>query len=207
MSRIFGVEGPVWNFLGKMTDIMILSLLFIVTSLPVITIGASLTALYAMMFRLSNNTEGRILKGYFKEFAAAFPRVTPLYLLMLLTAFLLAGDVYITMFTDMPGGRLLMPVALVLAVMYVFFLHYFFPLFSKCDVPMKKVLLFSVMMPVREILRTLFMVFITAVMLAVGIFVCAPFLLLVPGVTAFSHAVLFRDIFKKYDMQEVGYNA
>ena len=207
MSRIFGVEGPVWNFLGKMTDIMILSLLFIVTSLPVITIGASLTALYAMMFRLSNNTEGRILKGYFKEFTAAFPRVTPLYLLMLLTAFLLAGDVYITMFTDMPGGRLLMPVALVLAVMYVFFLHYFFPLFSKCDVPMKKVLLFSVMMPVREILRTLFMVFITAVMLAVGIFVCAPYLLLVPGVTAFSHAVLFRDIFKKYDMQEVGYNA
>ncbi len=207
MNRIFGIEGPVWSFLGKLTDIIILSLLFVLTSLPIITIGASLSALYAMMFRLSSDTEGRIVKGYFKEFAAAFPRVTPLFLLQLLIALFLTADILITMFTEMPGGRFLMPVAMILAVVYLFFMHYFFPLFAKCDVTLKQVLLFSLMMPFKEILRTLFMVFITGVMIAAGIFVCGPFLLLAPGVIAFSHVILFRDIFKKYDMQEAEIHA
>ena len=203
MNRILGVDGPVWEFLGKMTDVMILSLLFILTSLPVFTIGASLTALYIMMFRLSDDTEGSVIKGYFRAFKENIKRVTPVFLLMLFVLLFLMGDLYITAFTDMPGGRFFMPAAVIFLIIYLFFWHYFFPLFSKLKLPLKKILMLSFLMPVRELPRTVFMLFISFIMICVGVFVCAPFLLVVPGVVAFSHALLFRGVFLKLSKDEL----
>ena len=46
------------------------------------------------------------------------------------------------------------------------------------------------------------MLFITFIMLAVGVFVTAPFLIVAPGVIALSHVYIFRTIFTKYGMKE-----
>ena len=40
------VEHPFFEFMGSLGDWMILNALFVVTSLPVITIGVSLTSMY-----------------------------------------------------------------------------------------------------------------------------------------------------------------
>ena len=41
----FNMDGPIFRFLNKMADLCILNLIFMICCLPVITIGASLTAL------------------------------------------------------------------------------------------------------------------------------------------------------------------
>lgn len=43
---IFRPYGPVWNFFNAITDVLLLSLLWCLCSLPLITLGASTTALY-----------------------------------------------------------------------------------------------------------------------------------------------------------------
>lgn len=44
-DRIFNPENKFFTFMGKVADLMALNLIFLITSLPVITLGASLTAL------------------------------------------------------------------------------------------------------------------------------------------------------------------
>ena len=45
LERMFNYENPVWQFMNRVADLLILNLMFLIFSLPIITIGASYTAL------------------------------------------------------------------------------------------------------------------------------------------------------------------
>lgn len=51
MSRLFAQEGFLWRALNTLTDIFVLSTLFLVCCIPVVTAGAALTALYDSVTR------------------------------------------------------------------------------------------------------------------------------------------------------------
>ena len=67
-QKLFSTENPVWRAMDRMGDLMILNVLFIFFSIPIVTIGASTTALYTMTFKLLDETEGNLIKNYFKAF-------------------------------------------------------------------------------------------------------------------------------------------
>lgn len=54
-------------FMNKLTDLIILNLLFFITCIPIVTVGASCTALCQSTLRLADNTESYIVRGYFAE--------------------------------------------------------------------------------------------------------------------------------------------
>lgn len=57
------------RFLTLVGDLIILNIMFILTSIPVLTIGASVAALYTMTMRLIRKEEGTsTAKGYLKAF-------------------------------------------------------------------------------------------------------------------------------------------
>ena len=77
------LEGKTMKTVDKAADIVIINLLFILTSLPVVTIGASASAMCYVMQRLSKNEEGYTAKDYFKAFWQNLKKGTQLWLLML----------------------------------------------------------------------------------------------------------------------------
>lgn len=64
MSKLFNLENPVWNFLGKLVDMMILTGLWLICCIPVVTIGASTTALYSVTLKMAENKEGYIVSSF-----------------------------------------------------------------------------------------------------------------------------------------------
>lgn len=206
MSEFFSLDGPVWNFLGKVTNIILLSLVFIVTCLPIVTIGAAITALYSQMFLIAKDMEGHVMISYFKEFAAAFKEATLMWVIVVFLGAFLAGDLYILTAMHMPLAGLFMPVLVILTVLLLVFTLYYFPLLARCETNRKNLIILCLVMPVREWWRTIFLIFILAIMFAVGVFVTAPFLVVAPGVVSFSHVFLFEDILKKYNLKAVGEN-
>ena len=46
LQGLFNYDNPVWRFIGKLGDLIILNVLWLITSIPIVTIGASTTALY-----------------------------------------------------------------------------------------------------------------------------------------------------------------
>lgn len=65
MEHFFSMDGKFFVFINKLTDLIILNILFIITCLPIITIGTSFTALYQTTMRIAENTESYITKNYF----------------------------------------------------------------------------------------------------------------------------------------------
>lgn len=57
MGHILDYDGKFINFLNKATDTLIATLLWLVCSIPIITIGASTTAYYSVMLKLVKDEE------------------------------------------------------------------------------------------------------------------------------------------------------
>ena len=53
--RFFSVDNPVWRFIRKIGYLWLLNILWVLTSLPVITLGASTTALVYACLKLKGD--------------------------------------------------------------------------------------------------------------------------------------------------------
>ena len=67
MERIFPMDGKFFTFITKLSDLLLLNVLFIITCLPILTIGVSLTALYQTTLQLADNTDSYILRNFFSN--------------------------------------------------------------------------------------------------------------------------------------------
>ena len=56
----------------KIFDLCVLSILTTIFCIPIVTSSAALTSMYAVMMRLSKNTEGSVASSYVKEFRSNF---------------------------------------------------------------------------------------------------------------------------------------
>ena len=70
--KFLSLDSPLMRFLGKMADLMILNLLVIFCSIPIITMGASLTAMHYVALKIVRNEEAYITKDFFKSFKCTF---------------------------------------------------------------------------------------------------------------------------------------
>lgn len=68
MSSFFTADN-LWNrILTKVFDLCLLNLLTFFCCVPIVTVGASFTAMYAVMMKMAKNEEGPIIKSFMKEF-------------------------------------------------------------------------------------------------------------------------------------------
>ena len=101
------IDNPIMRGMGRLADFIILNLLWVVCSIPIITIGASTTALYTVMLKLVKNEEGYIAKGFLKAFKENFKQSTIMWIIFLLISIVFVVDfVLIKLMSDEIGGIL-----------------------------------------------------------------------------------------------------
>lgn len=80
MRKLFDADSGFMRGLSRLTDLVLLNLLFLITSIPIVTIGASASALYSVFFRWHRQEESGYVKAYFHAFARDFKEATVLWL-------------------------------------------------------------------------------------------------------------------------------
>lgn len=93
MRRLLDIDNPVMRLIIKLFDCMILSVLWVVFSLPVITMGAASTALYAAVYHHIRKDESYLWKSFWSAFKENFKRSTLAWLPMLAMILFLLYDV------------------------------------------------------------------------------------------------------------------
>ena len=78
---IFRPYGPVWNFCNTITDVLLLSLLWCGCSLPLITLGASTTALYDAAVHGIRYREPGLYRRFFRTFRREWKTSVPVTLI------------------------------------------------------------------------------------------------------------------------------
>lgn len=81
MRRFFDMDSPFMQGLIRFTDLMILNLLTLICCIPIVTIGAAVSALYSAVGRMQRD-EGHLFSNYFEGFKVNFRKGTCLWLIM-----------------------------------------------------------------------------------------------------------------------------
>ena len=68
MGSVFRLEGGLMGALTKISDICIISLLWLFCCLPVVTIGASTTAAYYTVIKVVRRQSGNLTQSFFHSF-------------------------------------------------------------------------------------------------------------------------------------------
>ena len=72
LQGLFNYDNPVWRFIGKLGDLILLNILWTICSIPIFTIGASTTAVYYVTLKLVRDEDSSTIKGFFHSFKSNF---------------------------------------------------------------------------------------------------------------------------------------
>lgn len=81
-ERLFRTDAPFWEFMGRIGDLIIINILTVAFSLPVVTIGASLTALTDVTHKLAQDVGGSVVRLYVTSWWANLRQATALWALV-----------------------------------------------------------------------------------------------------------------------------
>ena len=95
MNQLFSPDNPVMRFLATLCDLLLVNLFFVITSIPVFTMGAALSAMYNVIFKMQRNEVSSIRKDYFKAFKENFRQSTVIWLPTLIILAVLFVDLYL----------------------------------------------------------------------------------------------------------------
>lgn len=110
---------------------MILNILFLITSIPVFTIGASMTALHYAILRMVSGEEGAVSKDYFRSFRQNFRQATLIWVILVGFALLLTYDISVTWNGEGSVNTVVRIMSLVACVALVMILLYVFAILAK----------------------------------------------------------------------------
>lgn len=86
MSRFFNPDSPIMSFLSDALDFIVLNLIAVVCAVPVVTAGASFSALAGVMTAYTLEQSPIRVKDFFVRFRAVFLRATVSWLILLVLA-------------------------------------------------------------------------------------------------------------------------
>ncbi|MGN0203715.1 MAG: DUF624 domain-containing protein [Coprococcus sp.] len=86
------IDNPFFDFMGLLADIVITNLLFILCSVPIITMGASMSAMYQTFREMKEETFISVFRSFKRTFKGSLKKSLPAWLFQLLTGILLVFD-------------------------------------------------------------------------------------------------------------------
>ena len=86
------IENPFFEFMGRIGDIMITNILFLICSVPVVTMGASIAAMYKVFGEMEEDTYISAFKTFREAFISSLRKSIPVWLLSFITGAVLVFD-------------------------------------------------------------------------------------------------------------------
>mgnify|MGYP001045440484 CR=1 FL=1 len=131
--KFFDLDSPLMQGLNKVADLMFLNLLTLLCCVPVVTAGASFTALHYVALKIVRNEECYIARDFFKSFRRNLRQGTIIWLLMLFLALVLWGDFIILRHADLEFAGVLRTILTGIGIVMLFTSMFLFPVLAKFD--------------------------------------------------------------------------
>lgn len=204
-SSLFDLDNPILKFLSRLVDLVVLNAIFIVSCIPIVTIGAALTALYYVCITDWDTQNAHILSKYAASFKQNFKQATIIWLIMLAAAIVLGTDLWFAFVQWQSTGstvfQVILVVCVIAVVVYLMIFTFVWPLQAKFDnriaVTFKNAFIMSCAhLPKTIILWCLFG--IMAYCVYEYMVMKAMLFALVFSVLAFMQSILFRAAFQPY---------
>lgn len=213
--KLLDPDSPIMSFLARVADLVILNVLWLLCCLPVVTAGASTTAMYHVVRHLQEESISSVTRDFFRSFKSDFRQATPVYLLLLIpTAAVVMNAWILSAQSSDVVPVYVRAIWMVSALMLTFVVSFVYPVMAYFDDTVWKTLRTAAVLAVAKLPRT---VLISAINLLpiIMLFVSLPFflrsslfwLLIGGSLTAYLNMLILRPVFKKIIDERPGADA
>ena len=159
MSNLIDPDRPLMAFITKMAYSAYLNILWLICCLPIVTIGASTTALFYVTLKMAEDRDDGLTGMFFRAFRQNFLPATKLWLVLLGTGAFLAMDGYIVwhIWSQSIFWTLVAALLIVAAIVYAVVLLYAFPLLARFENTTFGILKTALLVGLRYLVCTLLM--------------------------------------------------
>lgn len=209
MGSFFNLDSPIMRFLGRMADIMILNIIFLISCIPIVTIGAAWTALSYVTLKMVRDEESYIVKSYFKSFRQNFRQATVIWVISLIAMLIFYMDFHILKGMEQTMSSVMFILLSAMAVLFFMTEVYVFPVLSKFENTIKNTVKNAFLMALSNLPRTIVIVavivgsvvltFLSVQAMAVGMLI---WIMIGFALIAFLNANFFVKIFDRYIPEE-----
>lgn len=167
--KFFSVDGALYKFLTRLWDMIKLNFMWLLFSLPVVTMGAATVAAYSVTLKMVDEQEGYVARQFVKAFKENWRQGIPMGLLALFCSYVVYLDFELQ--REMEGDSTMFLIfGMIAAFVFGMSFIYAFPLSARYENTLIGTLKNSVNIATRYFLRTLLLVAVLAVEVIIFIF-------------------------------------
>jgi len=170
--------------------------MWLLFSIPIITVGASTSALFYVATRRIAEREGYITADFWRAFKENFKQATIIWVVMLAIILLVTFNISVL---DEIGelARFVLPAQIVIIVLLAFISVFIFPVIARFDMTIPQIVKSSFFMSIRHLFTT-----VLCLLIVVGIAMMVTrtivFFFVAPGVYAILSSYIIMRVFRKY---------
>lgn len=206
--KLFDLDSPIMRTLSRVADLMLLNALALICCIPVVTAGASFTAMHYVSLKLARGEEGYIAKSFFKSFKQNFRQATVIWLIFLLVLAVLIGD-YIIMGNVEGISNVIRVIVTIVAIIVLFTSTFVFPVLAKFDNTIGATIKNAFVISLIQFPKTILMFILNWIpwILLVTVIQIVPLCILFGfSAPAYASAFLYKKFFQKLEDQIVAAN-
>lgn len=203
------MDGRIMGLLNRLGDLFLLNIIYLVSCIPVVTVGAATTALYYTTLKMAENRESYVWQDYRQSFRQNWKQATVIWMVLLAVILVLGADLLLIGGMSQALGAVVALVVIVLGIFLIMMGVYVFPVLARFDNTVKNIMKNALIMSIRHLPSTAVIVILHGLPLLLLLFSVEVFvrgvlavLLFTVSILAYIQSRLFVKIFKNYYPRE-----
>lgn len=206
MSGIFNIESPLMRMLNKISDLIIISVMWFLLCIPIVTIGAATTAAYYTVVKVVKLDRGTMLHEFFKSFKQNFRDSVFVNIVLVALQVLLAYNIFVT-YKAFEAGETTTLFSMLIAYVVLLFMvigiaFYTYAFLSRFTLKGWKLVKFAMFANFRHFPSSILLV-ITFLASGLLVGVIPVGIVFVPALFMFVYTWLLERILRKYMTKEM----
>lgn len=210
MGSILGIDGPVYHFLSRVVELILLNIVFILCCLPIITIGASVTAMFSLTLKMVRGEEGGLINGFWQALKSNFKQSTLVWGLLALFGMILALNYFFLQFYTGKFSTIILMSLVMFSAIFCIYLVLIFPYIARYQCTIKQACINVLKMSIANPFLTLLIIVMTLGPTVLMFF--SPFVFVIKiyldifigfSLIIYISSFMIRSMFGKYEGVEI----
>ena len=202
MAGFFSTDSKLYRFMSRLTDVLKLNFMWLLFSIPIVTIGISTIAAYTVALKMAENREGYIARDFLEAFTSNWKQGLAMTFINAICIWALWLDYQVFNAVE-ENSIVFLIIGIISAYVFVFSLLYVYPLLARYENTVFNSLKNSFRIGMKYFLRSLLLILILAFEIAVMFWNTTTFILIIligPAFTILTVSsfaiIIFRDLEK-----------
>lgn len=157
--KFFGVDGGLYKFMQSLWGLFKINILWLVFSIPIVTMGAATIAAFDVTMKMVDEQEGYVAHQFMRSLKSNLKNGIPMGLLFLFCMYIVWLD--FSLFNQIDGNPIILLIAgMITAFVFLLAFLYAFPLQARYENTLFRTLKNSADISMKYFLRTLSLIFV-----------------------------------------------